>query len=181
MELIQHFISDRGTVFQVFVYGLVIAYGYHIFINLFQLFQIWTGMSRLKRFIYGNRNHFYRLKRQMLLSYFPIISRYLGSYSDNLTYNDSYYQLREKAITMYKSMLSIRDYQKHELRGSFNPILGIKTFVTFPIVILSWFGIRPKSKNSFLISAIGWIIAYILGMFEPEIKGLIITLFKNLV
>lgn len=64
METLQRFMSERGIIFHFFIYGIAISYGYNILVNLFQLFQIWKGISRLKRFIIGTHKPFYELKRK---------------------------------------------------------------------------------------------------------------------
>ena len=182
MEQIQHFISGHGIIFQILLFALLFAYGYNIAINLFRLLQIWKGIIRLKGFINAyNQSHKLKWKRKLLLNYFPIISRYLGIHSHTLSYDNDNFTLYYKAVPMYNIMQSERDKQIHRFKASFSPVLGFKTFVTFPVVILSWFGMRPRNHLSFLIGTIGWIIAYLLGMFEAEIKELIIILFKKFI
>ncbi len=182
MQSIQQFLNEQGIVFQVLFYGLAFSYGYNIVTNLFRLFQIWKGIIRLNCYIIAySKKRWQRWTRKRLLNYYPIISRHTGIHSECLKYDDDYPLLCQKSVKILSDLFSEKDRQRHRFRASFSPILGTKTFITFPVVILSWFNIRLNGKHSFLISAIGWTITYFLGMFESEIKGLILTLFENLI
>lgn len=182
MQSIQKFLNKQNIVFQILLYGLSFSYVYNIVTNFLRLFQIWKGIIRLNCYIIAySKKRWQRWTRKRLLNYYPIISRYTGIHSKHLKYDDDYPVLYQKSVNILSELLSEKDRQRHRFRASFNPILGIKTFVTLPMVILSWFNIKPNGKHSFLISAMGWLITYFLGMFESEIKGLIITLFENFI
>jgi len=182
MTSIQQFITNQGAMLQILFLGLAFAYSYNILVNLVHLFQILKGISRLNKFIkaYEQKKNC-KLKQKALLSYFPIISRYLGYYSNTLDYGDSIYKIYYKCVPMRNTLLSKRDYQIHQLKDSFNPILGLKTFVTFPVTLLSWLGVRIRPSQGIAITIILGIIAYLFDMFKPEIKSSLISLFEYLV
>ncbi|MCI9591620.1 MAG: hypothetical protein HFG42_13945 [Lachnospiraceae bacterium] len=164
MESIRQFINDRGITFQILFYGFLFAYGYNIVTNLFHLFQIWKGIIRLSGFINAYSQHrSVKRKRKLLLRYFPIISRYLGPHSDKLNYGDNDFNIHYKSVSMLDDLLMKRNFQTHRFRASFNPFLGIKTFVTLPMVILSWFGIRPNIKHEPTINIIGLAVEVLLA------------------
>lgn len=167
---------------ELLFYGLSFSYGYNIFINFFRLFQIRKGIYKLSRFInsYESRRN-YQKERQNLLSYFPIITRYLGVYSKNLSYGDDNSQTYYKAVQMLDELLRRRDFQKCSLKEAFYPVCGFKAFVTFPMTVFSWFGIRPRRFSAYILGAFGWFVSFMLYMFQPEIKALLIQLFEYLV
>ncbi len=176
MESIQQFISEQGIVFQILLYGLAFAYGYNIVTNFVRLFQIWKGIIRLNCYIIAySKKRWRKWARKRLLNYYPIISRHTGIHSERLKYDDDYPVLYEKSINILSELLSEKDRQRHRFRASFSPILGIKSFVAFPMVILSWFGIRPNRKHEPTINIIGIavevLLAKILESHYTELKS----------
>lgn len=156
MQSIQQFLNKQGIVFQILLYGLAFAYAYNIVTNFVRLFQIWKGIIRLNCYIIAyHKKQWRRWTRKRLLNYSPIISRHTGIHSEHLKYDDDYHVLYQKSVSVLSELLSAKDRQRHRFRASFSPILGIKTFVTLPMVILSWFGIRPNRRHEPTINIIG--------------------------
>lgn len=176
MQSIQQFINGQGIVFQVLLYGLLFTYVYNIVTNLFRLFQIWKGIIRLNCYIIAhNKKRWRKWTRKRLLNYYPIISRHTGIHSEHLKYDDDYHALYQKSVNILSELLSKKDWQIHHFRASFSPILGIKTFVTLPMVILSWFGIKPNRKHEPTINIIGIavevLLAKILESYYTELES----------
>lgn len=156
MQAIKQFINEQSIVFQILIYVLSFSYAYNILINFVRLFQIWKGIIRLNCYIIAySKKRWQRWTRKRLLNYFPIISRHTGIHSEHLKYDDDYPVLYQKSVNILSELLSEKDRQRHRFRASFNPILGIKTFVTLPMVLLSWFGIRPNKIHEPVINIIG--------------------------
>lgn len=156
MTQFQQFMNSRNVMFQFLLYVLLFSYFYNILSNLFRLFQMWKGILRLIFFIASyEKVRCRRWARKLLLSYYPIISRYTYLLSESLRYDDDYYALHQKSIKLLADLLQKKDFQRHQFHSSFNPIQGIKTFFKFPVVVLSWFGIKPNRKHEPTINIVG--------------------------
>ena len=182
VESVKQFINEQSIVFQIILYGIIFSYVYNIITSFFHLCQIWKGIIRLNQFINAyKKGRRYKWKCKLLLSYFPIILRYLDIHSKRLEYGDEYYILHQKAIEIRNNLLSKKDFQMHKFRASFSPVLGFKTFITFPMVVFSWFNIKPRKHSLQLLGLIGWVISFVFSMFQPELKKLLIIVFKYLI
>lgn len=142
--------------YKILIIGFMLVYICNILVNFFHLFQILKGIHKLNNFIrcYELKKNC-KYKQQALLSYFPIISRYLGYHSNTLTYHDSTYNIYYKCVPMRDVLLSKRDIQIHQLKREFNPISALKIFLSIPYNLLLWCGFRPNMNRKSTINIVG--------------------------
>ena len=67
----------------------------------------------------------------------------------------------------------------NDLVTSFNPINTLKKIVSFPSFLIEFFGFHPGIHASRLLNLIVWILAYVLGMYQDEIKSFIASFLKH--
>lgn len=72
-----------------------------------------------------------------------------------------------------------RNFLVDDLCTSFNPLSALKKIIAFPSLILKYFGFQPGIHASRLINLLGWILTYLLGLYQDEIKALINSLLKH--
>lgn len=167
---------------------LVPAYIIPILRTLISLRRIKTGLRRLAEFaaVYGSSAPYFRPKKETyatelnaLLRYYPVISGFVS-------YPKLSYSLADEALYRNSCQI-ISDLQmklnetRHLLIRSFNPLFSIQELALLPVRVLQEIGFRPGKTGSVILNITGWTISYLLGMFEPEIKSLLILLFEKLV
>ena len=63
--------------------------------------------------------------------------------------------------------------------NSLNPINTLRKAITFPSAVLKFFGLTLNTYASSFFNLIGWLAAYVLGMYLNEIKAFLTTLIKH--
>lgn len=113
--------------------------------------------------------------RLSLLRYYPEISRFVR-YPD-LTYGQSLSELFLNSSKIMNQIQMIRNEKRFSFIRSWNPIPAFCSLIQFPSWIVRLFGFHPGRGQSLALSAIGWLISYFLGMFQPDLKALILSIF----
>lgn len=79
----------------------------------------------------------------------------------------------------YQQLLSTLDYSGYNLRKKINPLNSLKSFIFLPVDFINLFNIRMSKLGKLIITLLGWGIPYLLGLFGPEIKSLILAVFQS--
>ncbi len=128
-----------------------------------------------------NKHGDYQQKLNSLLEYYPVISKHTNFHSADLSYSNKDYENYRNAVSLYNDFLMLQNYSIHDLSASFNPLKSLKFIAAFPIMLINWFGFKPKESFSKFINVLGWIITYLLGMYSAEIKLIINSLFQKFI
>lgn len=68
-----------------------------------------------------------------------------------------------------------------QLKENFSPFFWVETIWFLPSRLLDGFGINTRRKThkfvEYLLSAIGWVICFIISLFSDEIKAILLSLF----
>lgn len=167
---------------------LAVAYIVPVVNNLTSMYRLRRCVSKLVSFvgIYGSSPSYFRPKPEKyrqeltdLLRFYPVIAEYI--HSPELSYEDSDEETYEKAVKLINQIQMTRNAERHKLIRSLNPLRSVKELALLPVTVVREFGATPGRIVSILINVFGWGTAYLLDMFQPEIKALIIALFEKLV
>lgn len=115
----------------------------------------------------------------LLLHHYPKIVNCLGFYIPDLEYGADAKETYKNAFCIYNDLLMSRNYAVDRFLNSFNPSISIKKFLRIPSTLLKWMGFNFDSDFIKIINLLGWLLAYFLNLYAPEIKTLISTFFKN--
>ena len=115
-----------------------------------------------------------------VLANYPTILKYDSSYIEIMGYGQPHRQNYRSAIEHYNNLLMERNYLKQDLRDSFNPLTAIKKLFSFPSTLIEWIGFSPKETTSKIFNILSWVVTFILGLYNDEIKALIALLFQRL-
>ena len=115
-----------------------------------------------------------------VLFHYPVIHKFCSMYSAYLSYNNSSSENYRSAITLYNEILMERNYLVNDFFNSFNPINALKKLASFPSYLLTFFGFHLRLHNSRVFNLLGWILTYLFGLYQSEIKALITALLKHL-
>ncbi len=155
-----------------------IVYAATILSALFSLLQVRKCLQKLNRFLTEfncGSNHDKSL--DSLLKYYPVITKYASS--PNLNYQIPDLENYFRSEQLHSKLMMTRNFKKHALIRSLNPLVSLKAIAKFPVTAISWLGFKPGKATSLFISILGWLIAYILSLFSEEIKALIVSLFER--
>lgn len=114
-----------------------------------------------------------------VLFYYPMIQRFCNFYSCSLSYGENSTKNYNSAIELYNQLRMKSNYLFDDLRRSFNPLNTLKKIAIFPSLILEFFGFQPNMYASRFLNLVGWILTYLLGLYQNEIKALISSLLKH--
>lgn len=169
-----------GFMFETLTAIWAVVYVAVIIKSALELFQVRRCIRKLRGFLtaYERRNGCQR-ELNSLLRYYPVIARYENR--PILSYNSSDAENSFGSKTLLSEFLMLRNFKRHKLFCSLNPLSALKAMVAFPATALSWFGFKPKRAIALLVSVVGWGITYILGLFSNEIKDFLISLLQKLV
>lgn len=172
---------------KLFLLIWIFVYVYSIIQNFLKLMELLDIIKLLRKYLsaakptsYGHlaTKADYREHKSTLLFNYPKIRKYLTFHSGSLDYGYSDFELYENAGDIYTELLMIRNTQVSDLKQSFNPFGAIKYIFSFPSTALNWIGFMPNESSIKIINLLGWLIAYFLNLYSPEIKIFISTLFK---
>lgn len=113
-----------------------------------------------------------------LLSIYPKISKFSDMYDPPLSYGDDPLTTYTAAYKLYNSLFMRKNFLVNDLRDSFNPINTLKKMAILPSTLLTFFGFQPGVYSSRIFNLIGWILTYLLGLYQNEIKLFISSLLK---
>lgn len=167
---------------------LAVAYIFPVVNNLVSMYRLRRCVMKLVSFveIYGDSPSYFRPKPEKyrqeltdLLRFYPVIAEYI--HYPELSYEDSDEETYKKAVKLITQIQMTRNAERHKLLRSLNPLRSVKELALLPVTVVREFGATPGRIVSILINVFGWVTAYLLDMFQPEIKALIIALFEKLV
>lgn len=110
---------------------------------------------------------------------YPTIQKFCSRYSAYLSYSKNPSENYSSAIDLYNEIRMKRNYLVNDFCNSFNPINTLKKIVTFPSYLLTFFGFQPSIHASRIFNLFGWILTYLFGLYQDEIKVLITSLLKH--
>lgn len=114
-----------------------------------------------------------------VLFHYPVIQRFCNFYSCSLSYGESPVKNYNSSIELYNQLRMKYNYLFDDLCRAFNPLNALKKIVVFPSLILEFFGFHPTLHASRFLNLLGWILTYLLGLYQNEIKALISSLLKH--
>lgn len=114
-----------------------------------------------------------------VLFHYPMIQRFCDFYSYSLSYGESPIKNYNSSIELYNQLRMKSNYLFDDLCRSFNPLNTLKKIAIFPSLILEFFGFRPSLHASRFLNLLGWILTYLLGLYQNEVKALISSLLKH--
>lgn len=168
---------------------LAAVYIYSIISSVLEIKQISVCIDVLALFLssaklspYGEliKNPDFDTKLNEVLFRYPVIQKFGSIYSAYLSYNNTPSENYRSAIELYNDLLMKRNYLVNNFYSSFNPINTLKKLAVFPSYLLTFFGFRPNIYASRIFNLCGWVLTYLLGLYQNEIKTLITSLLKHL-
>jgi len=114
-----------------------------------------------------------------LLRYYPAIKRLVST--PELSYSQTDKENFESARSLYHTLQMQQNEAWHTLVLSLNPLNRLRDLILFPITVLHWLGFQPQKWISAFLASVGWLTSYLLEMFQPEIKALLIMLYEKLI
>lgn len=143
--------------------------------------QVKIGIKKLQLFLnaYSLDSSAHIEELNSLLQYAPVIAKYVNTPS--LSYEDYDEITRRYSETLFYKLMMIRNQKQHALIESLNPFLSIRDTILFPVTVLQWLDYHPGRTASSFLSGLGWFVTYLLDMFQPEIKMLLVALFEKLI
>lgn len=109
----------------------------------------------------------------------PSINRTLGIYCfcKMSHHNDDIENLRAAEET-YLDLRGALDYAVDNFMQSLNPLTSLKILFSVPSRLIQWIGFSPKPMFGKIFNLLCWALAFLLGMYQNEIKLLINSFFK---
>ncbi len=140
-----------------FLYAFGIAFSYRLLKNL-------CGFMRAKFYL-----HFWQGNNDVSIEAQPTISKIIYQ-ADVYNYGCTKSGL-QKAKGVFLS----------QIKENFSPFFWVETIWFLPSRILDGLGINTHRKThkfiEYLLSAIGWIICFVISLFSDEIKTVLLSLF----
>lgn len=174
--------------FKIFLILFVLVYLCSIISNLFKILQLDKCLDALTSFLNSGRysaygeiiknENFDKCLSELLFRY-PLICKFTNFYSGTLSYGEDISKTYTSAFKIYNDLRMKRNFLVNDLCISFNPLSAIKKIITFPSLLLEYFGFQPSVHVSRLINLSGWILTYLLGLYQDEIKTFINSLLKH--
>lgn len=122
----------------------------------------------------------YKNQLDAVLAKYPDICEFASLYSDTLRYGESDYMNYVSSSNLYNDLFMQRNFLRKEIFTCLNPINAVKLFVSLPSSIIQLLGFQISPSVTKVLNLVAWFIAYLLGMYEDEIKALINSLLKFL-
>ena len=150
--------------------------------------RIRISLNKLVNFVavYGNSTPYFRPEKDVynneltaLLRYYPVISEFVSS--PKLSYRQTEETIYQNARKIIPDLQMQMNEFRHKLIRSLNPLVSARELVLLPVRALQELGFRPGRISSVFLNITGWTVSYLLGMFQPEIKALLIVLFEKLI
>lgn len=114
-----------------------------------------------------------------LMRHAPIINEMIRfpklSYEDELSTT-----FHNAEVLREKLQMKVNEY-RIQLYRSLNPFRTAKEIVVLPLSAVQECGFALKPFAAITVNCIGWLVGYLLSMFQPEIKVLLISLFQQLI
>ncbi len=171
-----------------FLFLVLVAYVIPVVNNALSLRRFRKCIRLLTEFIliYGDSTSYSRPKSEeynqeltALLRYYPVMAEYV-SYP-KLTYEDSVEKTFENSKKLLSKFQMLSNAKRHKLLRSLNPLFSMKEFVMLPVTAVRECGAAPGVKASIAINVLGWLIAYLLDTFRPEIKALLLVALQHFI
>lgn len=137
-------------------------------IRKLQKFLCSTSPSRYS--LLGNR---YQRYLKVVLRIYPRIYKLCPWSSSQLSYGKTDYENYFASRDLCNRLCMKRNFLVQELIDSLNPVSVFKFLLSFPSALLGSIGINTKPSSKNLLNLIGWIIAFLLDAYKPEIKSVI--------
>ena len=112
--------------------------------------------------------------RVALLRQYPLIEKFVKFPA--LSYSQSPSELLSFSKIILDDLQMVRNRHRFALWSSFNPLSAGKQLLGLPVAAVRTLGFHPGRGGALVISVLGWLAAYLLGMFEPELKALLLSL-----
>lgn len=180
--------SKEFFMLRIFFILFILTYLYSIISNFSQILQLDKCLDALVSFLNSGRyssygqiiknENFDKCLSELLFRY-PLICKFTSFYSDTLSYGEDISTTYTSAVKLYNDLRMKRNFLVDDLCTSFNPLSALKKIIAFPSLILKYFGFQPGIHASRLINLLGWILTYLLGLYQDEIKALINSLLKH--
>lgn len=106
----------------------------------------------------------------------PTINRRTKVWCD-MDYSNTDEDNYKAAASTYNKLLMKQNYAIDDLMQSLNPVQAIKNLFQLPSILLKFLGINMKIVFSRLWNIVCWIIVYLLGAYQNEIKMLLKSVF----
>ena len=146
--------------FKIFLILFVLVYLCSIISNLFKILQLDKCLDALTSFLNSGRysaygeiiknENFDKCLSELLFRY-PLICKFTNFYSSTLSYGEDISKTYTSAFKIYNDLRMKRNFLVNDLCISFNPLSAIKKIITFPSLLLEYFGFQPrvclKNKN----------------------------------
>lgn len=167
----------------------VIVYIIPITSNIGKILRMNECLDILVAFLNSGKSHSYGIITkndnfdeclQKLLQHYPAICEFRNFNDPSLSYGETSWETYSSAAELYRSFLMKQNFLINSLCHSFNPINAVKKMLSLPCTILNFFGITLNVHSSRIFNLIGWIITYILGMYQDEVKILFTAFLKHL-
>lgn len=128
--------------------------------------------------ILTKNENFYECLENLLQQY-PVICEFRDFYDPSLSYEKDLAETYEAAAKLYRNFLMTQNFLINDFFNSLNPINTLRKAITFPSAVLKFFGLTLNTYASRFFNLIGWLAAYVLGMYQNEIKAFLTTLIKH--
>ena len=139
--------------FKIFFILFVLVYLCSIISNFFKILQLDKCLDALTSFLNSGRysaygkiiknENFDKCLSELLFRY-PLICKFTSFYSDTLSYGEDISKTYTSAIKIYNDLRMKRNFLVNDLCTSFNPLSAIKKIITFPSLLLEYFGFQPR-------------------------------------
>ena len=156
-----------------------VFYARRISKECFRYCEIRHSVKILSEFCIAYPSNCYEKQLNALLKNASVIGEYVPEprLSRTLLPNANYHN----ASRVMLKMMDNQDAQRHNILRSLNPMNAVKDLVFLPVTVLRWIGFKPGKIVSTIIASIWWVLQYLLDMFQPEIRALLIELIGKMI
>lgn len=159
---------------------LAILYVVKILSVINKIFQATSCIRKLQKFLsstspsgYSLSGNRYQRYLNGVLRIYPRICKLYPWSSSQLSYGKTDRENYFSSRNLCNELRMKRNFLVQELIDSLNPVSVIKFLLSFPSALLSSIGIKAKPSSKKFLNLIGWIIAFLLDTYKPEIKSVI--------
>ena len=142
--------------------------------NLWKHFSTFTQVKRCLKKVTSFLNEYIAL-----LKYSDIISRHV--ITPRLHCKDTEAVFFSHCKQLHSELWMLKQEKWHLFLRSLNPLPSVKDAILLPVTILSWLGFKPKKVTALLLTIVGWVITYLLEVFQPEVRDLIVAVFEQFI
>lgn len=173
---------------KILIVLLLLIYFYSILHGFFSVLKITSCIEKLEIFLQSTSPSYdgtlvgntYREPLNNVLAKYPDICEFTSYNSQTLGYEKSDYENYISAVAIYHELFMERNFLRKYFVKSLNPFSALKKLISFPSSLIYHMGFRMKPSFSKIFNVLAWIVAYLLTMYEEEIKACINSLLKLL-